>query len=176
MKKIIRCGTGFLIFSGICFSQYKNLPAAVTVFLFFCALTGAAFQDWNTKNISDRWVLAILLLAVCSVFTMQELTLAARATGMICVSVPMLVLTVLFPGTFGGGDVKLMAACGLFLGWRNSLLALVLAIWMGGIYGIGLLAVKKADRKTRIAFGPFLCAGMAVALLWGEEIFSIGIL
>lgn len=67
----------------------------------------------------------------------------------------------------------MMAACGLFLGWRYSLLALGIAVFAGAAYGIRLLAAGKADRKTQIAFGPFLCIGMAAAVLWGEQILSV---
>lgn len=170
MKKVIVCG--FLIFSGICFSQYKSPTAAFTVFLFFFVLSGVAVQDWETKIISDRWILAILLLAVCSVFTMPEVSCTSRVVGMLCVSVPMLVLTVLVPGTLGGGDIKLMAAGGLFLGWRYTVLAAVLAVLLGSIYGLWLLFVKQKERESTFAFGPFLCAGMAAALLWGDKMIA----
>ena len=167
MKKLLLCG--FLICSGICFFQYKNPMEAFLVILFLLVLTCVAFQDWNTKTISNRWISAILLLAVGSVFAMPEVTLVERIVGMLCISVPMLVLTILVPGAFGGGDVKLMAACGLFFGWRDNILATVLAIFMGGLYGIWLLLGKRKERKTVFAFGPFLCAGMAIAVLWGDE-------
>jgi len=73
-------------------------------------------------------------------------------------------------GAFGGGDIKLMAAAGLFLGWQNTLLAMFLGILGGGLYGIWLLAAKKADKKDHFAFGPFLCAGIVIAMLLGEPI------
>ena len=60
-----------------------------------------------------------------------------------------------------------MAACGLFLGWKITLVSAALAILFGGIYGCYLLAAKKADRKAHFAFGPFLCIGMAIGLLYG---------
>ena len=72
------------------------------------------------------------------------------------------------PGGFGGGDIKLMAAAGLFLGWQRTLLAGFLALVGGGTYGIWLLAARKAGRRDHFAFGPFLCAGLAAALLFGE--------
>ena len=98
---------------------------------------------------------------------MPGISLLARLAGALCVSVPMLVLAVLIPGAFGGGDIKLMAACGLFLGWKITLVSTALAILFGGIYGCYLLAAKKADRKAHFAFGPFLCIGMAIGLLYG---------
>ena len=73
-------------------------------------------------------------------------------------------------GGFGGGDIKLMAAAGLFLGWQNTLLAMFFGIVFGGIYGIYLLAAKKAGKKDHFAFGPFLCAGIVIAMLFGGPV------
>lgn len=70
----------------------------------------------------------------------------------------------------GGGDIKLMAAAGLFLGWQNTLLAMFFGIVFGGMYGIYLLAAKKAGKKDHFAFGPFLCAGIVIAMLFGGPV------
>ena len=72
--------------------------------------------------------------------------------------------------TLGGGDIKLMAAAGLFLGWQNTLLAMFFGIVFGGMYGIYLLAAKKAGKKDHFAFGPFLCAGIVIAMLFGGPV------
>lgn len=40
----------------------------------------------------------------------------------------------------------------------------------GGVYGMYLLAAKKADKKDHFAFGPFLCAGIVLAMLFGEPV------
>ena len=124
----------------------------VLIFLFLAVLTAVAFIDLDTMEIPNGLVLAA---AVCGIFS---------------VSVPLLVMTLLIPGAFGGGDLKLMAACGLILGWQLSYLAAFLAIVTGGIYGIYLLAARKKDRKDHFAFGPFLCVGMAVSVFWGQAI------
>ena len=60
--------------------------------------------------------------------------------------------------------------CGLFLGWKLSLVALFLAVVTGGFYGIYLLAAGKKGRKEHFAFGPFLCAGMFLAYFWGTPL------
>ena len=63
-----------------------------------------------------------------------------------------------------------MAAAGLFLGWQNTLLAMFFGIVFGGMYGIYLLASKKAGKKDHFAFGPFLCAGIVIAMLFGGPV------
>ena len=72
----------------------------------------------------------------------------------------------------GGGDIKLMAAAGLFLGWQHTLLAMFFGILGGGFYGIYLLAARKADKKDHFAFGPFLCVGIVLALLFGDPVLA----
>ncbi|AKH17412.1 peptidase A24 [Deinococcus soli (ex Cha et al. 2016)] len=64
----------------------------------------------------------------------------------------------------GFGDVKLAAVIGAFLGWERLLLALVVAVFAGAIFGVVQLATRS---ENRVKFGPFLALGAVVALLWG---------
>lgn len=142
--------------------------------LFFMILAVTAWIDGRTMEIPNIFPAFVLLLAVFSAgigwMTGSGLPLSARILGFFAVSLPMLLLTVMIPGAFGGGDIKLAAACGAFLGWRLTIVAAFFAVLGGGCYGIWLLAAKKAGRKEHFAFGPFLCAGMAIAYCWGETI------
>lgn len=147
-------------------SKYRFTFAAMTVFVFFCLLTIVAFVDWNTMEIPNGLVVAVLIIGVISIGTIPELVLWERLCGFLIISVPMLVLALVIPGAFGGGDIKLMAASGILLGWKLSVAAMVLAVFTGGIYGIGLLIRKQKSGKDYFAFGPFLCLGMMIALLW----------
>ncbi|RJQ54418.1 MAG: prepilin peptidase [Actinobacteria bacterium] len=84
----------------------------------------------------------------------------------------LLLLALLWRGGMGGGDIKLMAGMGLFLG-PYVLFDLFVGVFLGSIAGIYLLAVKKRTRKDLIPFGPFLVAGAFVTLQWGEQIVSL---
>ena len=85
--------------------------------------------------------------------------------GAVCVSVPMLFLSVMTGGSFGGGDIKLMAAGGFFLGPAGILQAFVIGMSAAGVYCIWLLVGKRKGRKSEIALGPFLCLGMLAAMV-----------
>ena len=115
---------------------------------------------------------ALTALAVCGVAgtALSPAGWRGHIIGAVCVSVPMFLLCLAIDGAFGGGDIKLMAAAGLFLGWQNTLLAMFFGILGGGVYGMYLLAAKKADKKDHFAFGPFLCAGIVLAMLFGEPV------
>lgn len=70
----------------------------------------------------------------------------------------------------GGGDIKLLAMIGAFLGWRAILVTLLFGSLLGSVIGLSLMALRGRDTKMAIPFGPFLAAGAVVALFWGERI------
>lgn len=76
----------------------------------------------------------------------------------------------------GGGDVKLMAAAGLLIGWKNIILALALGSILGSI--IHIVLMKTCNRERMLAFGPYLSAGIFIAMLFGNQLISwyIGLL
>ena len=87
--------------------------------------------------------------------------------GMICVSGLLEVLyLVTGGGAIGGGDIKLMFACGLILGWKLILLAFFLECIIGSVVHIIRMAAKKAGRM--LAMGPYLSVGILLAALWGN--------
>lgn len=156
-----------------CMYQFETIGKALTIFAFFAILTFVTFLDIDTMEIADGCHLAILSLAVVSWFTMEGPGIGARLSGALCVSLPLLLITLVIPGAFGGGDIKLMAACGLFLGWKITLISTFLGFFFGGIWAAGLLLTGKAERKETFAFGPFLCLGMTLGLLYGQAIIFI---
>jgi leader peptidase (prepilin peptidase)/N-methyltransferase len=70
----------------------------------------------------------------------------------------------------GGGDVKLAAMLGGFLGWRGVLLTLFLASFAGALAGIALMRSGRGSGQTRIPFGTFLAPAGIVVLFAGEAI------
>lgn len=74
------------------------------------------------------------------------------------------------PGGMGGGDMKLGAMLGAFLGWKVLLFSLFVAVTVGGVLALALLATGLRGRKDPIPFGPFLALGGATGLFWGERV------
>lgn len=139
-----------------------------TVFLFVAALMAAGCQDMKFMKIENKWNAILLGIAGLSCVTMPELTPVSRIIGLFCVSVPFLLVTLLVPGSFGGGDIKLMAAGGLFLGWKAVLASAVIGLFLAGIWAGGWLLTGKIKRKERFPLGPFLCLGMALGVYVGK--------
>lgn len=150
--------------------NYINISTVLTILLFLALLSIISSVDIATMEIPNTFVIAALVLGIISIFTMPGTSLPSRILGMFVVSVPLLFITLLIPGAFGGGDIKLMAACGLFLGTKLTLLSFTFAVLTGGLYGIWLLVMKKKRGKEHFAFGPFLCLGMAAALFIGDKV------
>lgn len=80
-----------------------------------------------------------------------------------------LVIILASGGGMGGGDMKLGAMLGAFLGWKVALLAVFLAVVAGGALAAGLIVAGIRGRKDPIPFGPFLALGGAAGLFWGER-------
>ena len=125
----------------------------------------AALQDIYRMEIDDRCHIAIAVLSIFSMIFTRDLSLESRVFGTVCVSIPMLVIVLIVPGAFGGGDIKLMMAGGLFLGWKITMKAAVISVFLGGIYSVYLIIKKRADGKTYFPFGPFLCIGMLIGMI-----------
>lgn len=133
-------------------------------------LAVTAVKDLQTHQIEDKIPISLAVLALVSCWLFPEITVIDRVAGVIAVSLPMTLLAMKIPGAFGGGDIKLMAACGLFLGVRDIVAAMILAVFSGAAY-IAVLGIRgKIHEKGQFAFGPFLALGLAAVFLWGDKI------
>ena len=72
----------------------------------------------------------------------------------------------------GVGDIKLAFLMGLLLGWPNILVALFFAFMAGALVGLAMIAAKKKTMKSEVPFGPFLVAGVFIALFSGNAIIN----
>ena len=128
--------------------------------------------DIKKMEIPNGLIMVIGIIAIMAMVFQDNLTFTNRLIGFFCISLPLLIIALMVPNAFGGGDIKLMAVCGFYLGVQLILLGFFLGLVAGGIYGIILLLAKKKGKKEHIAFGPFLCAGMVVALFFGTQIIT----
>ncbi len=142
---------------------------AVLAFLVLAVLTEVALLDYDTGEILDRFHVILIVLSLAALGVFRETGLVSRLIGCAAVSIPMLGIALLIPGGFGGGDIKLSFALGLLLGWRGILCAIFSAILLAGLHCVWSLARRRAGWKTQFPFGPYLCAGAAFALFYGNE-------
>lgn len=145
---------------------------ALGVFALLCGLIIVAFIDFDTMEIPNGVLIYMLFPAAVLLLATPDTGILSHVIGFFCISVPLLLMTMAIPGAFGGGDIRLMAVCGLALGWKNTLVGFFMALLLGGGYGIWVLATKKLGRKEHFAFGPFLALGVTCALFTGEAILN----
>ncbi len=135
--------------------------------LLFSALLALSVIDFRTYEIPVGFNVFILALGLIRVAT-DYANWLEYVIGLFCVSLFLYILYICSKGrAIGGGDIKLMAACGLLLGWKNILLALMLGCIIGSV--IHLLRMRFSKAEHVLALGPYLSAGVAIAALWGEE-------
>jgi leader peptidase (prepilin peptidase)/N-methyltransferase len=88
--------------------------------------------------------------------------------GMVATGLFYLLQALIYPAGLGWGDVKLSGLIGLYLGWlgaRVLLAGLLAGYLLAALTGIALLVTRRATRKSRIPFGPFMLAGALIAIL-----------
>ncbi len=170
----------FYIFAAVAlFSSFFVLgfnPGSIITAIFLLSLVACAAADINAGIVPDIVVIFITLLAVINFLLLDGFSkegLIDIVLGGICVSLPMLIISLIVRGAFGGGDIKLMAACGLFLGFYSTLTGALIGMLTAGIYGIYLLLIKKAGRRAKIKLVPFLALGLSLAALFENLLISL---
>jgi len=156
---------------GLCFGASPVLPA-------FCYLVAVAvalaFIDARHKRLPDLLTLPsypvafVLLGAAAPVAPDGTGHLLRAIIGLACASAFYLVLTLIYPAGIGWGDVKLSGLLGLYLGWvgpTELVVGLAAGFVLAAVAGIGLIAARKATRKSQIPFGPFMLAGALAVII-----------
>ena len=143
----------------------KITEYGITV-VYLMILCRIAYADWKYQIIEPWTHIGILTLACMEMFFRVGVSVQERCLGAVVIAVPMLVLTVLLKGGFGGGDIKLMAVSGFLNGVKIITYAGMLGIILSGIYVSMMLAAGKMGRKDSFALGPFLVMGIIGMKLW----------
>ena len=132
--------SALLVLSIIDFRTYE-IPVGINWFIFVLGViqTGFHYKDWGNHVLGFFAVSAVLYLII----------VVTKGRGI------------------GGGDMKLMAVCGLFLGWKEIILAFCLGCIIGSVVHIVRMRVTKCDHV--LALGPYLSVGVFLSMLWGSE-------
>lgn len=150
------------------FWQYGADKSAVLALLIAMVLLTIALLDWDTLRIPNVLIAVFAVLAVISPWFFLGAVLKVRLIGIFSISVPMLLANLIRRDCFGGGDIKLMAVAGFLLGWPETILAAFIAVLLGG--AAALIRYFRKEMPEKMAFGPWLCSGILISLIWGKEI------
>jgi leader peptidase (prepilin peptidase)/N-methyltransferase len=153
---------------------WYGLTAALGLsFLFCAALIIITFIDLQLQIIPDIISLpGIPLCFLCSFVvpwtTPLESAIGILVGGGVLYGVAAGYFFLMKKEGMGGGDIKLLAMIGAFLGWKGALIALVVGSFVGSIIGVTVMLLKGKDLKYAVPFGPFLSLGAVCSLLFGH--------
>lgn len=176
------------------FNRYRLSYEFFVYIIFICALIIATFVDIRHRIIPDEisvgGIILGLILSAVKGFSPKPLAYDLRplwnslsgiiAGGGIIYLTGMLFDIVYFKilkkhpiqgetSSMGGGDVKLLAMMGAFLGWQKAIMIFFLAPLFGAVIGIINLVIKK---DHTIPYGPFLSLAAILSLFWADKIIS----
>lgn len=140
--------------------------------ILYCLCTSALLAlsviDWRTFEIPVAFNIFIGILGIIRLLTDIE-HWYTYAIGFVAVSGFLYLILIITKGRgIGGGDIKLMAAAGLLVGWKYIILSLGLGCVLGSIIHVVLMKVQKKDRV--LAFGPYLSLGIYISMVCGNQI------
>ncbi len=147
-------------------------PALVPALVLLAALIAITFIDLDHQIIPDVITLPGIVTGVVANVATGTVSWLDSVIGAIGAGAVFFAIILASGGGMGGGDMKLAAMLGAFLGWQLTLVALFLAVVAGGGAAVAVLAAGRKGRKDPIPFGPFLAAGGAAALLWGRSLMA----
>ncbi|MDI6709701.1 MAG: prepilin peptidase [Thermoanaerobacterales bacterium] len=176
-----RCGTGISLryplvelLTGVLFvslyAQFGLQPLLAKHLFLASLLVAVAFIDMEHYLIPNRVVLVGLAGGVPLNLWVRDLTFLSAVLGALVPAAFFFLLALATRGGVGGGDIKLAAVIGLFLGWPWGLLAVFLGALAGGILGLALLLTGRKKRKDPLPFGPFIALGAIVTVFAGEPL------
>jgi len=162
--------TGFLF--ALTFFYFGFSAATLVYLVFVAALVVITFIDLDHQIIPDVISLPGVLLGFAGSFLIPWLTWYDSSFGILLGGGSLLVVAWGYEKLtgregMGGGDIKLLAMFGAFLGWQAVFPVIFLASLAGTLVGVPLMLVQKRDTRLAIPFGPFLALAAIIYLFWG---------
>jgi len=147
----------------------------IVYYAFIAALIVIIFIDIDHQIIPDVISLPGIPLGFAASFFMPAITwmdslIGLVAGGGILYAVAWGYALITGKEGMGGGDIKLLAMIGAFIGWKGVLVTIFMGSAIGTLAGLAAMLAEKKDMKMRIPFGPFLAIGAVVSIFFGKEL------
>lgn len=157
--------------------RYGFSLQAVWIYAFVAIMLAITFIDWAHQIIPDPLSLGGVVLGWAGAAICLDVGLVQSLVGSFVGAGVILLIAGLYRGIrkvdgMGGGDVKLMAMIGAFLGWKMVLPVLFIAALFGSLYGAYLMR-SGGHGKTAVAFGSFLGPAACLMMFAGERLLDL---
>ncbi|MBS0014609.1 MAG: prepilin peptidase [Desulfobacterales bacterium] len=155
--------------------QYGPVLSALIYFLLICALITISLIDLDHRIIPDIISLPGIAAGFLASFLLPELSWLDSLLGILIGGGLLYAVALgyyLFAGKegMGGGDIKLLAMLGAFIGWKGVFFTIFTASLIGTITGIIMMLAAGKNLKFAVPFGPFLSLGAVVYLFFGQSL------
>jgi leader peptidase (prepilin peptidase) / N-methyltransferase len=163
------------LFSLLLFIKFGPSLTYLIYFSFIAALIATTVIDLHHQIIPDVISLPGIGVGWVASFILPHITVFDSLMGILLGGGSLFVVATVYQWLFkregmGGGDVKLLAMIGAFLGWKAVILTILVSSVIGSITGIAVMIAKGRDFKCAIPFGPFLSLGAVVSLFYGQNL------
>jgi leader peptidase (prepilin peptidase)/N-methyltransferase len=148
-----------------------GLPTAVYALL-YSSLLVVTFIDLDHQIIPDRITLPGMVVGLMASSIILPLGFLNALIGLLLGGGLFYGVAMASRGGMGGGDIKLIAMIGAFLGWEQALLTIFIGALTGSVIGLFLMAFHGKSRKHPVPFGPFLSLGAVVSVFAGPAIWN----
>ncbi len=170
---IVELVTG--LFAMATWQQFGLRSATLIYFLFIAALLVITFIDIDHRIIPDIISLPGIPLGFAASFLLPELDWMSSLIGILAGGGILLSIAWgyhFFTGKegMGGGDIKLLAMIGAFLGWKGVFFTVMASSFIGTAVGIVMMVRAGKGMKMALPFGPFLAIGAILYLYFGPQI------
>jgi leader peptidase (prepilin peptidase)/N-methyltransferase len=169
---------GVTAISSFCiFFRYGPSWSYLFYFSFVAALIVITVIDLYHQIIPDVISIPGIGVGLLSALIIPQITLFDSLMGVLLGGGSLFLVATVYHWLFkregmGGGDVKLLAMIGAFLGWESVILTILSSSLIGSIIGIVMIVFKGKNFKYAIPFGPFLSLGAMITLFYKSEILS----
>ena len=163
------------LLSLVLFVKYGPSLSYLFYFSFIAALIAITVIDLHHQIIPDVISLPGIGVGLLASLVLPHIPFIDSLIGIVAGGGSLFVVAALYQWLFkregmGGGDVKLLAMIGAFLGWKAVILTILVSSLIGSITGIAVMIGKGRNFKYAIPFGPFLSLGAVVSLLYGGKL------
>jgi leader peptidase (prepilin peptidase)/N-methyltransferase len=164
-------------FAAMAAAKFGVGPTGLVMFLFIAALLVITFIDLDHRIIPDVISLPGILVGFGASFGLLAISPLESLIGILSGGGSLFLVAwgyqlIARREGMGGGDIKLLAMIGAFIGWKGVLFTIFVSSLTGTLAGLALILLKGGNMKLAVPFGPFLALGAVVYVFAGPELIA----